>query len=51
MQITVTVDPKAITVYCPHCGAYLFTLGATGVMECDQYTGNFLVTTESEKKQ
>jgi uncharacterized Zn finger protein (UPF0148 family) len=40
---TVVVEPNSIVCYCPWCGAYLFTLGATGEMDCDQCSGVFVV--------
>lgn len=47
----VHVPSGAVVCYCCHCGAYLFTLGATGELDCDQCGKTFVVVEASDKEQ
>lgn len=43
------INAGDIACYCPHCGAYVFILGAAGEFECDQCGGEFVIEEREAK--
>jgi uncharacterized protein (DUF983 family) len=41
------VEKGSVVAYCPNCGAYLFTLGFVGELDCD-FCGKAFVVEEAK---